>query len=54
MFDEREKCENTIKDVMDEIKHSEINGLWKPNYKEGFNDGIAKAVEVIKKYFPDV
>lgn len=36
-------------DIKDELKHCEITGLWKANYREGFNDGIAKAVERISK-----
>ena len=40
-----------LEDIKAEIKYSEINGLWKPNYKEGFNDGIAKAVEIIVPFF---
>ena len=44
------KREELLKVIVDELKHSEITGLWKPNYKEGFNDGITKAVEVISKF----
>lgn len=42
--------EELLKAIVDELKYSEINGLWKPNYKEGYNDGIAKAVEIISKH----
>lgn len=45
--------EELLKAIVDELKHSEINGLWKPNYKEGFNDGIAKAVKVVTNHLND-
>ena len=33
-----------------EINQLELNGLWKPNYKEGFNDACYKIVHIINKY----
>lgn len=42
--------EELLQTIIEELKHSDIGGLWKPNYKEGFNDGITKAVEVVTNH----
>ena len=38
-----------LTDMKDELKHCEITGLWKVNYKEGFNDGVSKSLDVIQQ-----
>lgn len=46
---EREKIEKAI----EEIKHCEVKGLWKPNYKEGFNDAVRECLDILKKHIGD-
>lgn len=41
--------EELLKEIREEIAHAEIRGIWKANYKEGFNDGIATACDIITK-----
>ena len=36
-------------ELQTELKTCEISGLWKPNYKEGFNDGVAAGVKKIQE-----
>lgn len=36
-------------EVKDAVKHCEITGLWKANYQEGFNDGVAKSLDAIQQ-----
>lgn len=38
-----------LTDMKDELKHCEITGLWKANYREGFNDGVSKSLDVIQQ-----
>lgn len=38
-----------LNNIIKELKYCKLNGLWKPNYVEGFNDGIAKAIKEINK-----
>jgi hypothetical protein len=38
-----------LTDTKDELKHCEINGLWKVGYKEGFNDGVAISVKAVQQ-----
>ncbi len=34
--------------IKDELKHTNLSGVWKPNYKEGFNDSVAISVKKIQ------
>ena len=38
-----------LSEVKDTVKHCEITGLWKANYQEGFNDGVAKSLDAIQQ-----
>lgn len=38
-----------LTDTKDELKHCEITGLWKANYREGFNDGVSKSLDTIQE-----
>lgn len=38
-----------LEDIKDELKHCEITGLWKANYREGFNDGVSKSLDAIQQ-----
>lgn len=38
-----------LTDMKDELKHCEITGLWKANYREGFNDGVSKSLDAIQQ-----
>ena len=38
-----------LSEVKDAVKHCEITGLWKANYREGFNDGVAKSLDAIQQ-----
>lgn len=35
--------------LQDELKHTNLSGLWKPNYAEGFNDSVATSVKKIQE-----
>ena len=37
-------------DMIADINQLELGGLWKPNYKEGFNDACYKIIHIINKY----
>lgn len=38
-----------LTDTKDKLKHCEIAGLWKANYREGFNDGVSKSLDAIQE-----
>jgi hypothetical protein len=38
-----------LKELQDELKHTNLSGLWKPNYAEGFNDSVATSVKKIQE-----
>ena len=36
-------------ELQDELKHTNLSGLWKANYAEGFNDSVATSVKKIQE-----
>ena len=37
-----------LTELQDELKHTNLSGVWKPNYIEGFNDSVATSVKKIQ------
>lgn len=37
-----------LKELQDELKYTNLSGLWKANYAEGFNDSVATSVKKIQ------
>ena len=38
-----------LTELQDELKYTNLSGLWKPNYAEGFNDSVATSVKKIQE-----
>ena len=37
-----------LTELQDELKYTNLSGLWKTNYAEGFNDSVATSVKKIQ------
>ena len=37
-----------LAELQDELKYTNLSGLWKTNYAEGFNDSVATSVKKIQ------